>query len=636
MIVDWPFADLLLGSWLSVVLVFSLYNLLQGYILQETFRLTLGLLGLTIAFTDAFFYGVFDFFFPTLQQTIAPYIASVTIVVITVLASWFTRPFLRFAELIPAHNRRLALTEKLVMLPLPALLVVPPHWVGLAQMIIAPIDAYFWTRAFLAIRDVGGFGARLMALFWPAIATGAILWFARNLGLIPGSAWLTVAYMLGIALEGIAISLALSYRLKKLAEDSTTALASAEAINRAALDLQNQLRTEIDERTAELRQQERRANEEYRSKQAFLSLISHDLRGPLSSASQSISHLLLNLHAGKTQELARLLTNIDDTLIQQVSLVDRLLDIETLRTSSRNELPPTLDLHQVVASCLANWRGRFASRAMNAVNEIDRDTAIRADPLLLNTMLETLLGNALQHGSPDGVVRIGQDPHGASGFFVGNTVKDLSESSRAKILGLNEQHMTIGQPNYDEATQTADALFAALGSGRGLGLTLARGVMRARGGDLISDIDEPMVRFRVIMPTIERRVLIVDDQPLQVSALEDRLGPVLPATHFYEANDVEAALGVLANTGIDLILCDVRMPDADGFALLEAVRSKPLLEHTPLILLSAVASPAEAHALNQRAARAGADAFHAKPLNAEALADIRAYIPTATASSIHH
>mgnify|MGYP000981972316 CR=1 FL=1 len=635
MLVDWPFPPILLGGWLAMLLMFSVYNLLQGYILRERFRLTLGLLGLSISVTEAYFYRVPGWFSLELQQALAPYVASVTVVAITVLASRFTRAFLRFAERIPEYDRHLATAEAVVMMPLAALLFLPPQWVAVAQLTIGVLDAMLWTLAFRAARASGGVDARLMALAWPGIALGALLWFARNLGFINGSPWLSASYVLGLALEGVAVSLALSYRLKKLADDSVAALASAQAANQETLALQDQLRAEIATRTAELRQQERRADEEYRSKQAFLSLISHDLRGPLSSASQGVSRLLTQWQAGdwraaNTRGFEALLYRVDETLVQQVGLVDRLLDIEALRASTRDAanavLPPCLTLHDEVASCLDTWRERFAGRGIELHNQTERGATVCADPLLLRAMLENLLGNALRHSRPGGRVWIEQSAGARQGVCVANTVAELSATARAKILGEHPAGADL-DPDGQDPSAAADALFTALGSGRSLGLTLARQMMRARGGDLQPEINETVVRFHILLPAVPCRILVVDDQPVQIARLKERLHALVPDAALLDAESVAAALQRLAERPVELILSDVRMPDADGFALLDAVRANTRLEHIPFVLLSAVDSIAEADALRQRAARTGADDFYPKPLSDTDLAELVRYLP---------
>ena len=64
------------------------------------------------------------------------------------------------------------------------------------------------------------------------------------------------------------------------------------------------------------------------------------------------------------------------------------------------------------------------------------------------------------------------------------------------------------------------------------------------------------------------------------------------------------------NAKPDLILLDMRLPDADGLDVLAQRQREPHLAANPVLVLSASAMPAEV----QRALEAGARGFHPKPL----------------------
>ena len=55
----------------------------------------------------------------------------------------------------------------------------------------------------------------------------------------------------------------------------------------------------------------------------------------------------------------------------------------------------------------------------------------------------------------------------------------------------------------------------------------------------------------------------------------------------HEAANGRAGIELLDTTLPDLILCDVMMPDIDGFAVLEYVKSKDALKDIPFIFLTA-------------------------------------------------
>lgn len=84
------------------------------------------------------------------------------------------------------------------------------------------------------------------------------------------------------------------------------------------------------------------------------------------------------------------------------------------------------------------------------------------------------------------------------------------------------------------------------------------------------------------------RVLVVDDDALNRRVLAravDHLGH-----EAVTADDGAAALVVLRTegAGVDVVLLDLLMPVLDGFATLRAIKADPVLEHVPVIMVSAV------------------------------------------------
>jgi len=68
----------------------------------------------------------------------------------------------------------------------------------------------------------------------------------------------------------------------------------------------------------------------------------------------------------------------------------------------------------------------------------------------------------------------------------------------------------------------------------------------------------------------------------------------------------------------DLIICDLQMPNMDGYLFLEKVRQRGFTKHTPIIMLSGVESSKE----RIKCYRLGAQDFLAKPFNPEELAEV--------------
>jgi len=79
-------------------------------------------------------------------------------------------------------------------------------------------------------------------------------------------------------------------------------------------------------------------------------------------------------------------------------------------------------------------------------------------------------------------------------------------------------------------------------------------------------------------------ILVVDDAAINRELIRDMLVP--SGYEVLAASGVEEALAVIAETPPDLILSDLNMPDADGFALVRRVKADPRLADVPLVMIS--------------------------------------------------
>lgn len=108
------------------------------------------------------------------------------------------------------------------------------------------------------------------------------------------------------------------------------------------------------------------------------------------------------------------------------------------------------------------------------------------------------------------------------------------------------------------------------------------------------------------------RVALADDQALVragLRALLEDLGIEIA----FEAEDGEALLALLAQTPVDAVLSDIRMPGLDGIAMLERLRAGG--DATPVLLLTTF----DDSDLPLRAAAAGAQGFLLKDAEPEDL-----------------
>lgn len=110
-----------------------------------------------------------------------------------------------------------------------------------------------------------------------------------------------------------------------------------------------------------------------------------------------------------------------------------------------------------------------------------------------------------------------------------------------------------------------------------------------------------------------RKVVVIDDDSTTLETIEK----ILEVYSFivFTANGGRAGLDLVRRTQPDIILCDVMMPDLDGYAVLAELRKQTSTATIPILLLSAKHDFADIRAGMQL----GADDFLSKPFSVEDL-----------------
>ena len=110
-----------------------------------------------------------------------------------------------------------------------------------------------------------------------------------------------------------------------------------------------------------------------------------------------------------------------------------------------------------------------------------------------------------------------------------------------------------------------------------------------------------------------KTILVIDDDAWVRESLQDLLE--LNGFQSMVATSGAAGLELAAQAHPDLILCDVQMPDMDGYAVLSAVRQNPLIQAIPFIFLTGRSE----HLDLRQGMNLGADDFLAKPCSPDEL-----------------
>ena len=110
-----------------------------------------------------------------------------------------------------------------------------------------------------------------------------------------------------------------------------------------------------------------------------------------------------------------------------------------------------------------------------------------------------------------------------------------------------------------------------------------------------------------------KKLLLIDDDPNLILLVKDYLE--FRGYNVDTAENGREALEVLDQNVPDMIICDVMMPEMDGYALVKHIREEPVTNRIPVLFLSAKGqSQDRVKGLNE-----GADVYMVKPFEPEEL-----------------
>jgi PAS domain S-box-containing protein len=375
--------------------------------------------------------------------------------------------------------------------------------------------------------------------------------------------------------------------------------------------------TERIEREVQLARTEQALREASRRKDEFLAMLSHELRNPLGPISGSL-FILDHVEADSKQALdARAI--IERQVTHLTRLIDDLLDVTRI-TRGKVELQlERVELAELVRQTIADHRAGFEARGIRLEARIAPGPFwLDADPARLVQIASNVLGNAEKFTPPDGTVTVSVERHAGQ---VALRVRDTGAGIAPELIE------RLFEP-FVQAPQTIDRSRGGLG----LGLAMVRGLVELHGGtvQLVSEGAGHGTEVIVLLPIAQapavaagaaeaetvapsRRVLVIDDNTDVTGTLSEALE--LLGHDVRIANRGDAGLSLARAFRPDVVICDLGLPEMDGYAVAAELRADPALRDVRLIALSGYARAED----RRRTAAAGFDHHVAKPAELHAL-----------------
>jgi signal transduction histidine kinase/ActR/RegA family two-component response regulator len=368
-----------------------------------------------------------------------------------------------------------------------------------------------------------------------------------------------------------------------------------------------------------------------RAKDHFLATLSHELRTPLNAIS-GWTYLMRNSRKDETL-VAQGLDVLQRNTNSLIELISDLLDTSRIVAGTLTMEFKEVDLKQVVRASVETFRVQAAEKriAVATVVEIPETVpcTVLGDEARLHQILGNLLGNSLKFTPAEGSVTVQLRKTRTNAIIA---VKDTGKGISPEFL-----------PHIFERF-SLDVASSRENGGMGLGLAICKHLVELHGGSISAESAGPgrgamiKVKLRTIAsksdPSAERPATrafkkeewIPDTRlrDIKVVAVDDNADARELLKVILERSSAEAvvassgqeALEAIRDLHPDVLLCDLAMPEMDGYEFLENIRRRePELGWLPVIAFTAAARDEDRAATRL----AGFQAHLAKPIEPEAL-----------------
>ena len=358
-----------------------------------------------------------------------------------------------------------------------------------------------------------------------------------------------------------------------------------------------------------------------RAKSEFLSRMSHELRTPLNAILGFAQILeMTDPTPDQTDSLGYILRAGRHLL----ELVNEVLDLTRVESGHLDLEITLVPLRDILQESLDLVRPLAAARQIRLTLDVavQVPTAVQADRQRLLQVLLNLLANAVKYNRVGGAVNLTAELVAPNSVHI--EVRDTGPGlTPAQISRLFTPFERLN------AAQTAV-------EGSGLGLALAQHLVQAMGGTIgITSVYGEGSVFWVnlgggetlprVLPPGESPDLPVADPPAPLRTvlyIEDNLSNLRlverildrrPHIRLLAAMQGQIGLDLAHDQHPDLILLDLQLPDLSGLVVLDRLRAHPATAATPVVVVSADATPSQM----ERLRRGGAEIYLTKPLDVQ-------------------
>jgi two-component system CheB/CheR fusion protein len=367
---------------------------------------------------------------------------------------------------------------------------------------------------------------------------------------------------------------------------------------------------------------EERAAIAIEQREKFLALLSHELRNPLMAISSANEVLA---RSNEVTDVTRRAQQVISRQVKQMSrLLEDTLDASRMRHDKIELHRKRVDLRLILEAALDATRPRAAREGVELEVSIpDEPVFVRADITRLQQVIVNLTQNAINHSKEGDTIRLRVSVEAENAIVL---ITDEGDGIPPEALS------QLFEPFFQASRRSR--------AGLGLGLSLARSIARAHGGDITAASDGigKGASFEVRLPIVDEStetgidlaaalagrtgtpaIVLVDDDAEGRSSL----GLLLQTAGYevFEAGDGTSGLQLIEKEQPSVAVLDIGLPDISGLEVARRVRRKFGPNKIRLIALTGFGRQDDREA----AVEAGCDMHLVKPIDFATLERVIAY-----------
>lgn len=207
-----------------------------------------------------------------------------------------------------------------------------------------------------------------------------------------------------------------------------------------------------------------------KNKDKFFSIISHDLRSPLSGVMSILELIVADYESLEEDEKREILSEAAKSSKNIFILMENLLEWSRLHTGKMHFDPQDISLTLVLGSIKDLYKQKLKEKDISLNFEIEPEYCVFADLQMTETVLRNLISNAIKFTPESGLISVSFDSPGDNILIkVKDTGVGMDENEVSNLFKLEMAHSTVGTSGE---------------RGTGLGLILCKELVEKQNGKI--------------------------------------------------------------------------------------------------------------------------------------------------------